>query len=127
MPRETVAQHVRRNVLRAAVLLRPIIQPFGDLAAAQARAVLRGEQRGFVRLRGALRQPLLQQRNTALRQRHLPLLVALAVHIQPARVQIHIVQIQTRQLRQPQAAAIQQLGDGLVAQGKRVIGSGRLV
>ena len=121
MPRETVAQHVRRNVLRAAVLLRPIIQPFGDLAAAQARAALRGEQRGLVRLGVALRQPLAQQCRAALRERHLALLITLAAHIQPARVQIHIRQVQTRQLRQPQAAAVQQLGDGLVAQGKRVV------
>ena len=81
MPSKAVAQHMRRNMLRAAVLLRPIIQPLGDLAAAQARAVLRGKQRGFVRLRGALCQPFSQPCHAALRERNLPLLIALAQHV----------------------------------------------
>ena len=105
----------------AVLALCPYIKTQLDLALADARAQTRSKQRVFIGGRLPQWQIGFYGKARLQAQWHLPLLIAFALHAHPACFQLHIVDVQSAQLRQAQAAAIQQFKHGLVAYGHGIV------
>ena len=113
-----VAQHVRGEVLRAALLDGPVAQAVLDLAGAQAAASVVDKQGGFLSVGGlALWQVAADGFDALCDEGDLALFIAFAGYADPAFGQMQVVQVELLDFGQAQAGAVHEFENGMVAQG----------